>query len=57
MDIPKIISVNDIKNEMLKEFYRDSKKINNKKMKSFFRYELNYPTFKEGLSAIKNHTF
>jgi len=39
---------------MLKEFYKDSKKVDNKKMKSFFKYNLKYPTYKEGLDAIKN---
>jgi len=53
--IPNKIKVNDIKSKMLKEFYKDSKKISNKKMKSFFSYELKYPTFKEGLNAIKNY--
>jgi nucleoside-diphosphate-sugar epimerase len=53
--IPNKIKVNDIKSKMLKEFYKDSKKISNKKMKSFFSYELKYPTFKEGLNAIKSY--
>ena len=41
---------------MLKEFYKDSKKVNNNKMKNFFKYNLKYPTFKEGLEKIRNHT-
>jgi len=40
---------------MLKNFYKNSKKVSNKKMKNFFRYDLKYPTFKEGLDMIKNH--
>ena len=40
---------------MLKDFYKDSKKVSNKKMKLFFKYSLKYPTFKEGLDMIKNH--
>ena len=55
MKIPKKIKVEDIKSEMLKDFYKDSKKINNKKMKVFFNYNLKYPTFKEGLDMIKNY--
>ena len=53
---PKSISVDRIESEMLKDFYRDSKKVKNKKMKNFFGYSLKYPTFKEGLKFIKNHT-
>ena len=41
---------------MLKDFYKDSKKIKNQKIKSFFGYNLKYPTFKEGLKFIKDHT-
>ena len=54
--IPKSISVDQIESEMLKDFYKDSKKIKNQKMKSFFEHNLKYPTFKEGLEFIKNHT-
>ena len=39
---------------MLKEFYKDSKKVDNKKMKKFFDYNLKYPTFKNGLESIIN---
>ena len=39
---------------MLKDFYKESKKVANSKMKKYFNYELMYPTFKEGLKAIKN---
>ena len=53
--IPKKIKVDDIESEMLKDFYKDSKKVNNKKMKIFFDYNLKYPTFKEGLDMIKNY--
>ena len=55
MKIPKSISVDQIESEMLKDFYRDSKKVKNKKMKNFFGHNLKYPTFKEGLKFIKNH--
>ena len=34
VDIPKIIEVKDIGSEMLKSFYKDSKKVNNKKINS-----------------------
>ena len=53
---PKIIEINEIENEMLKNFYKDSKKVNNKKMKFFFNYKLKYPTYAEGLNYIFNNT-
>ena len=56
VNLPKSISVDQIENEMLKDFYRDSKKVKNQKMKNFFGHNLKYPTFKEGLKFIKNHT-
>jgi len=56
MDKPKKISIHEIDNEMLKEFYKDSKRVNNNKMKNFFKCNLKYPTFKEGLEKIRNHT-
>ena len=54
-NLPKKIKVNDIESVMLRNFYKDSKKVSNKKMKNFFNYNLKYPTFKEGLKMIKNH--
>ena len=53
---PKVIKFKDIKSKMLLEFYQDSKKVDNKKMKSFFKYKLKYPTYKEGLKAINNQS-
>ena len=55
MKLPKKVKVRDIQSEMLRNFYRDSKKVSNEKMKFFFKYNLKYPTFKEGLKMIKNH--
>ena len=52
---PEVIEIKDIKEEMLKGFYKDSKKVDNKKMKFFFDYNLKYPTFKEGLKSILDH--
>ena len=40
---------------MLKNFYKDSKKVNNKKMKEFFNYKLKFPTYIEGLNYIKDN--
>ncbi len=55
VEIPETIEVENIKSEMLKNFYKDSKKINNKKMKKLFKYELKFPTYIEGLNHIKNN--
>ena len=41
---------------MLKGFYRDSKKVDNKKMKEIFNYKLKYPSYVEGLNYIFNNT-
>ena len=45
LDLPKKVNPEDLESEMLKSFYRDSKKVSNKRMKTFFGYELKYPTF------------
>ena len=39
---------------MLKDFYKDSKKVDNEKVKKFFNYQFIYPTYKEGLNKIFN---
>ena len=52
---PKMIETNEIQNEMLRNFYKDSKKVSNKKIKNTFSYKLKFPTYKEGLSEIFNH--
>ena len=46
------IEVNQIKSEMLKNFYNESKKVSNKKMKSYFDYNLKFPSYIEGLNHI-----
>ena len=33
---------------MLQNFYKDSKKVDNKKMKAFFKYNMKFPTYIEG---------
>ena len=52
----KPLPISNFKNKMIKEFYKDSKKVNNKKMKEFFNYKLKYPTYVEGLNYIFNNT-
>ena len=52
---PKTIEIKSIKSEMLRNFYKESKKISNEKMKKFFNYELTHSTYIEGLRYIKNN--
>jgi len=52
---PKAVELSTLESEMLKNFYKDSKKVNNKKMKEFFNYKLKYPTYIEGLNYICNN--
>ena len=51
---PKTVNINEIESSMLRNFYKDSKKVNNKKMKSFFDYEMKFSTYVEGLDNIFN---
>jgi len=53
--IPKKIEVDEITSEMMKNFYKDSKKVSNIKMKNFFNYKLKFPTYEEGLNYIRNN--
>jgi nucleoside-diphosphate-sugar epimerase len=52
---PAIIELKSIESEMLKNFYKDSKKVNNKKMKDIFNFKLKFPTYVEGLNDIHNN--
>ena len=53
--ILKPISIAKFKNKMIKEFYKDSKKVSNKNMKKKLNIKLKYPTYKEGLKNIFNN--
>ena len=55
MKKPDSIELKDVSSEMVKNFYKDSKKVSNKKMKTFFQYDLKFPSYKEGLSYIKDN--
>ena len=55
LDLPKSVKLEEVESEMLKNFYKDSKKVDNKKMKLFFNYNLKYPTYEEGLNSIFNN--
>tara|TARA_A100001015_G_scaffold309718_1_gene409688 strand:- start:421 stop:1290 length:870 start_codon:yes stop_codon:yes gene_type:complete len=52
----KPIPVSKFKNKMIKEFYKDSKKVSNKNMKNKLLIKLKYPTYKEGLRNIFNNS-
>ncbi len=51
---PELLELNSLEDGMLKDFYKDSKKVDNKKVKDFFNYQFIYPTYKEGLNKIFN---
>ena len=52
---PAIIELRSIESEMTRNFYKDSKKVNNKKMKDIFNFKLKFPTYIEGLNYIHNN--
>ena len=49
------VTLDEVESEMLQNFYKDSKKVDNKKMKAFFKYDLKFPTYEEGLNYIFNN--
>ena len=50
----KKIEVNELESEMLKTFYKDSKKVSNEKVKNYFNYDLKFPSYIEGLNYIRD---
>ena len=55
LEKPNSVKLEEVESEMLKNFYKDSKKVDNKKMKVFFKYDLKYPSYEEGLNYIFNN--
>ena len=51
----KKINIYELENEILKNFYKDSKKVSNSKMKNFFNYKLKFATYVEGLNYINDN--
>ena len=51
----KKIEVNEIESDMLKNFYKDSKRVSNKKIKEYFSYSFKFPTYAERLDFIKDN--
>lgn len=52
---PEHLELQALEDGMLKDFYKDSKKVDNQKVKDFFAYQFAYPTYKEGLDKIFNN--
>ena len=55
LEQPNPVKLEEVKSEMLQNFYKDSKKVDNKKMKTFFKYNLKFPSYVEGLDQIFNN--
>ena len=55
MEQPKSIKLEEVESKMLQNFYKDSKKVDNTKMKNFFKYNLKFPTYIQGLDHIFNN--
>ena len=52
---PKVFSFEGIGDGQLKDFYRDSKKVSNEKVKKFFNYQLKFSSYIEGLNHIRSN--
>lgn len=52
---PKVFSFKEIGDGRLKDFYKDSKKVSNEKVKKFFNYKLKFPSYVEGLNYIRDN--
>ena len=51
----KKIEIIEIESEILKNFYKDSKKVSNQKIKNYFSYNFKFPTYVEGLNYIRDN--
>jgi nucleoside-diphosphate-sugar epimerase len=50
---PETVSIkSEMVSEMARSFYKEEKKVSNKKLKDELRYKLTFPSFKDGLSSI-----
>ena len=56
LNIPGEIKIEDIESKMLQNFYKDSKKVSNSKMKNFFNYNLKFSSYIEGLNHIRENS-
>ena len=49
----KQINVKELRGRMIKNFYKDSKKVRNSKIKKVLKVNLKYPTYKKGLRDLR----
>jgi hypothetical protein len=54
---PPPVSFQKLNEGEMKNFYKDSKKISNKKIKKDLKVKLYFPTYKEGFKSILNNIF
>ena len=52
---PNPLKIEDLEEGTLKDFYKESKKVDNKKIKEFLNYKFIYPSYKQGLDNIINN--
>ncbi len=52
----KAVPISEFKNKFIKDFYKDSKKVKNTKMKRILNIKLIFPTYKEGLKSLIDKT-
>jgi nucleoside-diphosphate-sugar epimerase len=54
---PPSVSIQSLNKGEMKNFYKDSKKVSNKKIKKNLKVKLYFPTYKEGFKSILNNIF
>ena len=54
---PPPVSFEVLNEGEMKNFYKDSKKVSNKKIKKDLKVKLYFPTYKEGFKSILNNIF
>jgi nucleoside-diphosphate-sugar epimerase len=54
---PPPVSFQKLNEGEMKNFYKDSKKVSNKKIKKDLKVKLYFPTYKEGFKSILNNIF
>jgi nucleoside-diphosphate-sugar epimerase len=52
---PPPVSLQSLNEDEMKNFYKDSKKVSNAKIKKDLKVKLNFPTYKEGFKEILNN--
>jgi nucleoside-diphosphate-sugar epimerase len=54
---PSSVSFQSLNEGEMKNFYKDSKKVSNAKIKKDLKVKLRFPTYKEGFKSILNNIF